>query len=208
MSQLAASPLSLVDLVDLIEPAEPAEPADFVAETAIFEPVFERLAIRPVAPFPSPRLRLVVASHAASRPSSAAAHDEGGRRLSAAPAPRAALPAAGGARRVRGAGRRPVRLTRRGRIVCVILLALAVTAVMFAVGVVPSMASPASSGTVSGTSSDAAASVVVQPGDTLWSIAVAAAPHADPRATVQKIIDRNGLRSAEIQAGQVLALPS
>jgi LysM repeat protein len=92
-------------------------------------------------------------------------------------------------------------------VVFVILLALVVTAVMFAVGVVPSMASPASSGPVSGTSSDAA-SVVVQPGDTLWSIAVAAAPHADPRATEQKIIDRNGLRGAEIQAGQVLALPS
>ena len=46
---------------------------------------------------------------------------------------------------------------------------------------------------------------VVQPYDTLWSIA--AKGYADPREGVWEISERNGLRGATIVPGQVLVLP-
>lgn len=48
-------------------------------------------------------------------------------------------------------------------------------------------------------------SYVVQPYDTLWSIAAAGYP--DPREGVWEIERRNGLRGAAIVPGQVLVLP-
>jgi hypothetical protein len=48
-------------------------------------------------------------------------------------------------------------------------------------------------------------SYVVQPHDTLWSIA--AAGYADPRQGVWEIKHRNGLNGATIVPGQVLVLP-
>ena len=49
--------------------------------------------------------------------------------------------------------------------------------------------------------------VVVRPGQTLWSIAAAAEPSADPRVVVQQIIEANALSGATIQAGQLLWVP-
>ena len=46
---------------------------------------------------------------------------------------------------------------------------------------------------------------VVQPGDTLWSIAIALAPDADPRATVDRLVDANG--DDPLEVGQRLVLP-
>jgi len=46
---------------------------------------------------------------------------------------------------------------------------------------------------------------VVQPYDTLWSIA--SSGYADPRQGVWEIKERNGLRGATIVPGQVLVLP-
>ena len=50
-------------------------------------------------------------------------------------------------------------------------------------------------------------SVVVQPGDTLWSIAVGAAGTDDVREVVGRIQELNGLRSTVLVPGQVLELP-
>jgi LysM repeat protein len=49
--------------------------------------------------------------------------------------------------------------------------------------------------------------VVVQPGQTLWSIALAAEPAADTRIVVQEIITANALSSSTIGAGQLLWVP-
>jgi nucleoid-associated protein YgaU len=49
--------------------------------------------------------------------------------------------------------------------------------------------------------------VVVQPGDTLWSIAAARYPAADPRERVQAIEALNGLSGPDILAGESLELP-
>ncbi len=49
---------------------------------------------------------------------------------------------------------------------------------------------------------------VVQPGQTLWSIASAAEPSADPRLVIQQIIQANALSGATIHAGQMLWVPT
>lgn len=49
--------------------------------------------------------------------------------------------------------------------------------------------------------------IVVQPGDTLWSIAKAQAPEIDPRDVIGEILELNGLSSAQIFPGQVLSVP-
>lgn len=51
-------------------------------------------------------------------------------------------------------------------------------------------------------------SVVVQPGDTLWSVAQRAEPGADPRTVVDRIKELNGLRGDAIVAGAVLQVPT
>ncbi|MGH8891593.1 MAG: LysM peptidoglycan-binding domain-containing protein [Acidothermaceae bacterium] len=112
-------------------------------------------------------------------------------------------------RRARVVAPAPLRLTRRGRIVGVVLLALVVTALSFVFGLAPSHASTGSAGSrpVAASSFDAA-TVVVQPGDTLWSIATRISPNTDPRAVVDAIIAANHLSGATVQAGQLLTLPS
>ncbi len=50
--------------------------------------------------------------------------------------------------------------------------------------------------------------VVVQQGDTLWSIASAHYPADDVRARVDDIEQANGLRGPTIQVGQRLRLPA
>jgi LysM repeat protein len=54
--------------------------------------------------------------------------------------------------------------------------------------------------------STAPAVVVVQPGDTLWTIAERVAPERDPRDIVTELRRRNGLPSADVRAGQRLRL--
>ena len=49
--------------------------------------------------------------------------------------------------------------------------------------------------------------VVVQPGDTLWSIATARYPAADPRERIQAIEALNGLSGPQIAVGETLELP-
>jgi nucleoid-associated protein YgaU len=49
--------------------------------------------------------------------------------------------------------------------------------------------------------------VVVEPGDTLWSIATAHYPSDDVRARVQDIEAANGLAGPNIEVGQSLKLP-
>jgi len=49
--------------------------------------------------------------------------------------------------------------------------------------------------------------VVVQPGDTLWSIATSLNGDGDVRAVVDEILQLNGLNSAALVPGQTLLLP-
>lgn len=98
-----------------------------------------------------------------------------------------------------------LRLTRRGRLLLSgVVLIFAVCALVLA-GVV-SGGVPASAGSEPGQAA-VAERVTVRPGDTLWAIALRAAPGVDPRATVAAILDLNALESAAVEAGSVLLLP-
>jgi LysM repeat protein len=97
--------------------------------------------------------------------------------------------------RSRGSG---VRLTRRGRFVLFALLLLLTGLVaVLAAASTGEAAAPAGPN----------ATVVVQPGDTLWSIASRYAPGPDPFGTIERIRELNGLDGYTVHAGQRLQLP-
>jgi hypothetical protein len=95
----------------------------------------------------------------------------------------------------------PVRLTRRGRLVVLALL------FGLLLGIVVLAMAPATATSDRG-DSVVAERVTVQPGDTLWAIAERVRPDADPRGTIARIKDMNGLTSSAAQAGQVLLVPA
>lgn len=95
-------------------------------------------------------------------------------------------------------GRTTTRLTPRGRRSLVLLAAVAVVLAFW-------------SGRASGTTGawpdhHPSASVVVRPGDTLWSIARSTAPARDPRSTVDELRRLNHLDGVGIVPGQQLVL--
>jgi len=92
-----------------------------------------------------------------------------------------------------------VALTRRGRLVVFLTVLVAVFAAAVAVG--PAVVATASAG-----DPIEVRTVTVQPGQTLWDIAVASAS-GDPRDTVHEIEQLNHLDGAEIQIGQSLDVP-
>jgi hypothetical protein len=50
--------------------------------------------------------------------------------------------------------------------------------------------------------------VTVQAGESLWQLAEQIAPMSDPRDVIHEVMKLNGLESAEIYAGQELAIPA
>jgi LysM repeat protein len=93
----------------------------------------------------------------------------------------------------------PVRLTRRGRAAVLgffVLLASLASAVLFTTA---SRASDPDSGS--------APTVVVQPHDTLWSIATRTSPRRDPYAAVAEIQRLNNLEGYVVHPGETLVIP-
>jgi len=105
--------------------------------------------------------------------------------------------------------RNTVRLTRRGRIVVTVMLtAFSLSLVVLAWLAIAARAAQASDGGQSpGAVYQNLTSVVVHPGQTLWSIASQAEPAADPRVVMQQIIDLNALRGTSVEPGQRLWVP-
>jgi hypothetical protein len=98
----------------------------------------------------------------------------------------------------------PVRLTARGRRLArtaIVLLALLTVLAFGLAGRMP--ASAGDSGAVPAT-----ATVVVQPGQSLWGIAQSVAPHDDVRATIERITTLNNLDSTTVVPGQQLIVPA
>jgi LysM repeat protein len=97
-------------------------------------------------------------------------------------------------------GRRGVRLTRRGRRVIGALLAALLAGVLaLLLGVGPAVnAAPESGGSVE---------IVVERGDTLWSVARRHDPAQDPLVTVEEIRKLNDLPGYTVHPGQRLKLP-
>jgi hypothetical protein len=99
------------------------------------------------------------------------------------------------------AGTAGLRLTVRGRRVLAALALIAATGASVALGaLVGTAANPSSS--------SATTTVTVAPGQTLWSLAsAAAAPGEDPRDVLEEIADLNGLASPDLAVGQELLVP-
>lgn len=92
-----------------------------------------------------------------------------------------------------------VRLTRRGRVVAVVVL-VGLLLAAFTLG-------RGSESQASSETPRAYATTTVHQGETLWAVAHRVAPGSDPRAVVQQIRELNHLSSAAVQAGQQLLLP-
>jgi len=108
-----------------------------------------------------------------------------------------------------GPRRNTVRLTRRGRIVVTVMLtAVSVSLVVLAWLAIAARAAQAADGGQSpGAVYQNLTSVIVHPGQTLWSIASQAEPTADPRIVMQQIIDLNALHGTSVVPGQRLWVP-
>ena len=101
-----------------------------------------------------------------------------------------------------------VRLTRRGRIVVATLITASVVLVAALAWLAgTTRAEAAGSGPPASAVYHSLRSVVVQPGESLWTIATQADPAGDPRAVMQEIIDINALHGTSVQPGERLWLP-
>ena len=94
-------------------------------------------------------------------------------------------------------------LTRKGRLAR-FLVVLSLT-VVFGAGFAMKAGAGASLTPSAGASF---VTVVVAPGESLWSIASSVANDGDVRDTIDAIMSANSLSSADLQAGQVLRVPA
>ena len=94
-----------------------------------------------------------------------------------------------------------LRLTARGHLVVAVLALAAVTGGVAASGELSGRSAPA------GLNLEGQSSVVVRPGDTLWSIASSVAGEDDVRLVVDRIQQVNALHGTTLVPGEVLRLP-
>jgi len=95
-----------------------------------------------------------------------------------------------------------LRITRRGRRVLGAVAALGVA------GVVAASVLLGPGAVATGQAADVSfVQVTVEGGETLWQVASEIAPTKDPRDVVSDIVRLNNLPSAEVAAGQTLAVP-
>jgi hypothetical protein len=103
---------------------------------------------------------------------------------------------------------RRARLTRRGRRLiwasAILLVVAVITPVVLALA---SGAQAANHGVPPSAVWAGMRQVVVQPRDSLWSIALRAEPRADPRVVVQQIMDYNAMGSQVVVPGENLWVP-
>jgi Tfp pilus assembly protein FimV len=93
----------------------------------------------------------------------------------------------------------PLRLTRRGRAVVVVLLALLASLASAVLFTTASRADEPVTGPPP--------TVVVESGDTLWDVAARVMPGRDGDQAVAELRRLNGLRDSVLQPGQTLILP-
>ena len=101
-----------------------------------------------------------------------------------------------------------VRLTVRGRRLARTLIIVMAMLVTFGVAIFGHISASQAS---SAHASVATATVIVQPGQTMWGLAQNIAPNDDPRETIARIADLNGLTgdaAATVYPGQRLVIPA
>jgi hypothetical protein len=102
--------------------------------------------------------------------------------------------------------RLPASTYRRRRAVAAGLMVVLVLGVCAALGMLGGGPLAASERPTSNGASPGAAAYVVQPGDTLWSIARRVRPGADPRPLVDRLVALHG--GATIYVGERITLPT
>ncbi len=156
----------------------------------------DQIPAHPMAPPAAPR-----------RPAQAPGHPRRAGQASVPSGERGARPVSGPARVPAGRARR-TRLTRRGRRLvwasAVLVLVAVITPVLLALA---SGAQAANRGVPPSAVRAAMRQVVVKPGQSLWSIALAAEPQADPRVVIQQIMEFNALGSQVVVPGESLWVP-
>jgi hypothetical protein len=100
----------------------------------------------------------------------------------------------------KNAVKQPIRLTRRGRRVVATLAILPILLTFLLIGTNRVEASDRSVVQVTSI-------VVVQPGQSLWDLAISVDPKEDPRKTIWLIQQLNAMTSSEVLAGQELIVP-
>ncbi|GAB4098782.1 LysM peptidoglycan-binding domain-containing protein [Sinomonas halotolerans] len=99
----------------------------------------------------------------------------------------------------------PLRLTRRGRFVLIILpLSLAMVGLL---ALWAALMAPAHAEAEMLAGPGEAVAVTVQPGDSLWTIAAEHAPGQDARVTIGQIQELNDLTGSRVVAGERLLVP-
>jgi LysM repeat protein len=93
----------------------------------------------------------------------------------------------------------PLRLTRRGRAVLLVFLALLSSLASAVLFTTASRADNPPAGP--------APTIVVQRGDTLWDIAARVLPRRNNQDAVAELRDLNHLPGSDVQPGEVLTLP-
>jgi hypothetical protein len=94
-----------------------------------------------------------------------------------------------------------LRITARGRAVLLTLVATPLVIAALVIGINAGGATATNSATPLKT-------VSVTSGESLWQLAVALAPNADPRDVIADIMTVNQLTSPDIQSGQRLEIPA
>jgi LysM repeat protein len=98
----------------------------------------------------------------------------------------------------------PLRLTRRGRVVVAVAVALLLAALSL---VIAASAQATNHPLPSRGAQQSLTQVTVRPGQSLWSVAENADPGADTRAVIQQIVELNGLTGDVVFVGQRLWVP-
>lgn len=94
----------------------------------------------------------------------------------------------------------PIRLTRRGRLVIVAFVMLALIVAGFTLGRGSSQAA--------GRHKTVQHTVTVEAGESLWTVAARIAPHDDPRLVIADIQSLNHLATPEVEPGEQLIVPT
>ncbi len=158
---------------------------------------------------PAAGSRGVPAKAPAAAPVRAAAPVPAGRTAARVPGALSAGAPLAAAKRCRDVSAGPIRLTRRGRIVVGTAVAVAALTAAGLLWLLVATQARAASQAKPGraTAGHVLTRVVVRQGQTLYGIAMAEDPSADPRVIIREIVDENALASTSIQVGQVLWVP-
>ncbi|GHG56415.1 hypothetical protein GCM10012320_28870 [Sinomonas cellulolyticus] len=100
----------------------------------------------------------------------------------------------------------PLRLTRRGRVVLIVIPAfLAALALLVAWA---ALMAPAHASAEHLEGPGGAVAVTVQPGESLWTIAQERVPDQDPRVTISQIRELNDLTGSRVLPGDQIFVPT